>query len=66
MNGIGVRVKGSKVKYGHWKNGKNEMWLQGAWELRKHISSNEVKYIKLLEQSPAKIINYIHENLVYE
>ena len=66
MNGIGVRVKGSKVKYGHWKNGKNEMWLQGAWELRKHISSNEVKYIKLLERSPAKIINYIHENLVYE
>ena len=34
MAGLGVRVKGSKLKY-FLERGKIEMWLQGAWELRK-------------------------------
>ena len=50
MNGVGLIIKGKNFKYGVWKNGLNEKWLQGSWELRKYVSnkSNDYKYIKFL------------------
>ena len=66
MAGLGVRVKGSKLKYGFWKGGKIEMWLQGAWELRKNAKGTQLKYLKIMEGNKNKIISYIQEHLILE
>ena len=66
MAGLGVRVNGSKLKYGFWKGGKIEMWLQGAWELRKNAKGTQLKYLKIMEGNKNKIISYIQEHLIIE
>jgi len=35
MNGLGVKIKGDVVKYGSWKDGKKEFWINDSNELIK-------------------------------
>ena len=61
MNGVGLIIRGKKIKYGVWKNGLNEKWLQGSWELRKYATnkSDYYKYIKIMELTQNKISNFL-------
>lgn len=62
MNGVGLTIKGKTFKYGVWKNGSNEKWLQGPWELRKHIiNQSHLKFLKLLEMSQNKIMDLLNK-----
>ena len=66
MSGLGITIKNNKLRYGFWKAGKNELWLQGAWEMRKHARSSQMKFVKLMEKSPNKILQFIQERLIFD
>ena len=54
--GPGVQIKGDKIKYGHWKNGKNKKYYCEIWEFKKTLDEEQIDYFKYME----KPISYIN------
>ena len=61
MHGVGLIIRANKFKYGIWKNGINEKWLQGPWELRKYVTNKNDGYnfVKILELTQDKLTKYL-------
>jgi hypothetical protein len=61
MHGVGLIIRTNKFKYGIWKNGINEKWLQGPWELRKYVTNKNDGYnfVKILELTQDKLTKYL-------
>ena len=61
MHGAGLVIKGTTFKYGIWKKGKNEMWLQGPWEYRKYLNVKDVKgnFYKFMESNQKKLLSFV-------
>ena len=56
QNGIGIKVKGNFVRYGVFKDGKKDFWLQGHWEMGKYLKSEQLKYEKLLSRNVVSLV----------
>ena len=56
QNGIGIKVKGGNVRYGVFKDGKKDFWLQGHWEMGKYLKPEQMKYEKLLSKNVIGLI----------
>ena len=61
MHGAGLVIKGTTFKYGIWKKGKNDMWLQGPWEYRKYLNMKDVKgnFYKFMESNQKKLLSFV-------
>ena len=67
MHGAGLVIKGTTFKYGIWKKGKNEMWLQGPWEYRKYLNVKEVNkgnFYKFMENNQKKLLSFVETVLL--
>ena len=62
QNGVGASINGSAVKYGFWKDGKNEFYLKGSWELRKYMKPSQYVYEKILARNAINYIKAINVN----
>ena len=56
QNGLGVNINNNIVKYGIWKKGKKEIWLNNEKDIKKYISHN--KYEKCFK-NPIRYVNKI-------
>ena len=56
QNGLGVNINGNSYKYGIWKKGKKEIWLNNEKEIKKIIKLN--KYEKCFK-NPIRYVNKI-------
>jgi hypothetical protein len=56
QNGLGVNINDNIVKYGIWKKGKKEIWLNNEKDIKKYISNN--KYEKCFK-NPIRYVNKI-------
>ena len=63
MNGLGIKISNNLFRYGIWKDGEKEFWLQGPWEMRKYAKPEQLKYLKILEKNQSKIMNFIKKNI---
>lgn len=43
QHGCGIRINGKEVRYGLWKEGRKDIWLQGSWEMEKYLKGNQLK-----------------------
>ena len=64
MEGPGMKINDSGIKYGLWKNGNKKRWLQGAWEMKEcemneKLSHFSVGEIKLFEKDENYIKNFL-------
>ena len=66
MHGAGLVIKGTTFKYGIWKKGKNEMWLQGPWEYRKYLNLKDGKgnFYKFMETNQKKLLSFVETVLL--
>jgi hypothetical protein len=66
MHGAGLVIKGTTFKYGIWKKGKNEMWLQGPWEYRKYLNMKDGKgnFYKFMETNQKKLLSFVETVLL--
>ena len=56
QNGVGVKINDNIFKYGVWKNGKKEIWINFS-DIGKYFNQDEEKYEKLFGNN---IINFIN------
>ena len=64
MNGLGIKISNNLFRYGIWKDGEKEFWLQGPWEMRKYAKPEQLKYLKILEKNQSKIMNFIKKSVI--
>ena len=63
MSGIGIKISKGIFNYGIFHNGKVEIWLLGAWEMKKYSKPNQLGAIKFMENKPSKLIEFIENNM---
>lgn len=51
QNGIGAKINGTQIKFGIWKDGKNDTWLNYSWEILKFMKKNQEKYYSFFQQN---------------
>ena len=56
QNGIGVKIKDNIFKYGFWKDGKKDTWIDFN-DIGKYLNKDEEKYEKLLGINLLNLIN---------
>ena len=56
QNGIGVKIKDNIFKYGFWKDGKKDTWIDFN-DIGKYLNKDEEKYEKLLGINLLSLIN---------
>ena len=56
QNGFGVNINGNVIKYGIWKKGKKEIWMNNEKDIKKFIIKN--KYEKCFK-NPIRYVNKI-------
>lgn len=59
QNGIGIKIKDEKIRYGLWKEGKKDFWLNNTWQIKKFLKKNQEKYLGFFEQKPGNLIKMI-------
>lgn len=64
QNGIGIKIKDTKLRYGVWKDGKKDFWLNNTWQIKKFFKKSQEQYLAFFEQKETifikKIINLIN------
>ena len=58
MNGIGMKINNKEVKFGLWKNGAKEEWLEEPVSIKNYFRAEQRKYMKLF-MSPKGLITQL-------
>ena len=58
QNGIGKYIKGNNIKYGIWKDGKKEKWLNED-EFANCLDPRDEKYFYMFQWSVSELRNYM-------
>ena len=56
QNGVGVKINDNVLKYGLWKNGQKELWINFN-DIRKYLLKEQEKYLKILGKNILVLIN---------
>ena len=60
MNGIGMKINSREIKYGLWKKGVKEKWIEDSNRIRYYVNANQKKYLRILSGTRQQVINLIH------
>ena len=59
QNGIGIQLFNNKEKIGFFNNGRKTPTLNGPWEIRDYLKSDQFKYQKFLEMNSKSLIKFV-------
>ena len=60
MNGLGMKINCREIKYGLWKKGVKEKWIEDSTHIKYYLNNNQKKYLKILNGAKQKIIDLIY------
>ena len=59
QNGIGIQLFNNKEKIGFFNNGRKTLTLNGPWEIRDYLKSEQFRYQKFLEMNSKNLIKFV-------
>ena len=59
QNGIGKYIKGDAVKYGIWKEGKREKWLDSEDDFANCLDANEEKFVHIFQWNKIQLKKFM-------
>ena len=59
QNGIGIQITHGKEKVGYFKEGRRTILLNGPWEIKDYLKSEQFKYQKFLEMNVKDLSKFV-------
>ena len=59
QNGIGIQLFNNKEKIGFFNNGRRTLILNGPWEIRDYLKSEQFRYQKFLEMNSKNLKKFV-------
>jgi len=59
QNGIGIQIANGKQKVGYFKEGRRTILLNGPWEIKDYLKSEQFKYQKFLEMNVKELSKFV-------
>ena len=59
QNGIGIQITHGKEKVGYFKEGRRSILLNGPWEIKDYLKSEQFKYQKFLEMNVKDLSKFV-------
>lgn len=64
MNGVGLKIGDGKIKYGIWKNGIKQEWIEGEKNIKKYMKNQPKIYLKIILNQKDRLLNLLKSCIV--